>query len=143
MQQYIEFLQANPLLAIAWIGVFIALIFTSVKAGLSTIKKVTHQQATLLMNRESAKVIDVRSESEFKKGHILDSTLLPLSKLKNNEFGGLEKELDAPIIVVCNTGMTSTQACQMLQKAGFTNIHNLQGGIAEWKTANLPLTQKK
>lgn len=142
MQQYIEFLQANPLLTIAWIGVFIALIFTSVKAGLSTIKKITHQQATLLMNRESATVVDVRSESEFKKGHILDSKLLPLSKLKNNELGGLEKDLDAPIIVVCNTGMTSTQACQMLQKAGFTSVHNLQGGITEWKTANLPLTTK-
>jgi len=142
MQQYIEFLQANPILAIAWIGVFIAIIVTSVKAGLSTIKKISHQQATLLINREDAIVLDVRTESDFKKGHILDAKLLPLSKLKNNELTGLEKAQDTPIIVVCNTGMTSTQACQMLQKAGFTSVHNLQGGISEWKTANLPLTTK-
>jgi len=142
MQQYIEFLQANPLLTIAWIGVLTALIFTSVKAGFSTIKKITHQQATLLMNRENAIVVDVRSESEYKKGHILDSKLLPLSKLKNNEFSGLEKAQDTPIIMVCNTGMTSNQACQMLQKAGYTSVHNLQGGIAQWQTANLPLTTK-
>ena len=142
MLQYIEFLQANPLLTIAWIGVFIALIFTSVKAGFSTIKKITHQQATLLINRENAIVVDVRNESEFKKGHILNSKLLPLSKLKNNELGNLEKDKDTPIIVVCNTGMTSTQACQMLQKSGFTNVHNLQGGITQWQSANLPLTKK-
>lgn len=142
MQQYIEFLQANPLLTIAWIGIFVMLIFTTVKSGMSPIKKITHQQATLLMNRDEAKVIDVRSNDEFKKGHIISATHLPLSQIKNNELGNLEKEKDSPIIVVCNTGMTSSQACQMLHKAGFSNIHNLQGGVAEWRNANLPLTKK-
>lgn len=142
MQQFIDFLQANQYLTLAWIGVFFAVIYTSIKAGLSMVKKITHQQATLLINRENAIVVDVRSENEFNKGHIIDSVLLPLSKLKNNELGTLEKEKDTPIIVVCNTGMTSTQACQMLQKAGFSNLSNLQGGITQWQTANLPLTKK-
>ncbi len=140
--EYVEFLQANPVLTFAWIGIFAALIFTSVKAGMSNVKKISHQQATLLMNREEAIVVDVRSDAEFKKGHILGAKLLPLSKLKNNELGSLENKKDSPIIVVCNMGMTSTQACQMLQKAGFTNLHSLQGGITEWRNANLPLTQK-
>jgi len=142
MQQYIEFLQAHPMISGAWLVVFIAVIFTSVKASMSAAKKITHQQATLLINRENAIVVDVRAESEFKQGHILDSRVLPLSKLKNNELGSLEKEKDTPIIVVCNTGMTSGQACQMLQKSGFSNIHNLQGGITQWRSANLPLTKK-
>ena len=142
MQQYIEFLQANPLLAIAWLGIFVALIFTTLKSGLSPIKKITNQQATLLINRSDAKVIDIRANDEFKKGHILNSIHLPLSKIKNNELSALEKEKDNPIIVVCNTGMTSTQAAQMLFKAGFTNVHNLQGGIAQWSNDKLPLTKK-
>ena len=142
MQQYIEFFQANQMLSLAWVVVFVAVIFTTVKTGLSAAKKITHQQATLLINRENAIVADVRNESEFKQGHILDSRLLPLSKLKNNELGNLEKEKDTPIIVVCNTGMTSGQACQMLQKLGFSSIHNLQGGITQWRSANLPLTKK-
>ena len=65
-----------------------------------------------------------------------------LSKFKNNDLTSIEKHKDSPIIVVCNTGLTSKQACQMLQKAGFSNIHNLQGGITEWRNANLPLTKK-
>ncbi len=142
MQQYIEFLQANPLLAVAWIAIFIALIFTTLKSGLSPIKKITNQQATLLINRSDAKVVDIRSNDEFKKGHILGSIHLPLSKIKNNELASLEKEKDSPIIVVCNTGMTSTQACQMLHKAGFTNVHNLQGGVTQWSSDKLPLTKK-
>ena len=142
MQQYIEFLQANPLLTLAWIGIFVLLVFITVKSSMSPIKKITHQQATLLMNRNDAKVIDIRSNDEFKKGHIIDSIHLPLSKIKNNEFGKLEKEKDCPIIVICDTGMTAAQACQMLHKAGFSNIYNLQGGIADWRNANLPLTKK-
>ncbi|NRA83127.1 MAG: rhodanese-like domain-containing protein [Gammaproteobacteria bacterium] len=142
MQQYIEFLQANPLLAVAWIAIFIALIFTTLKSGLSPIKKITNQQATLLINRSDAKVVDIRGNDEFKKGHILGSIHLPLSKIKNNELASLEKEKDSPIIVVCNTGMTSTQACQMLHKAGFTNVHNLQGGVTQWSSDKLPLTKK-
>jgi rhodanese-related sulfurtransferase len=38
--------------------------------------------------------------------------------------------------------MTSNQACQMMQKLGFNDLYNLQGGITEWRNANLPLTKK-
>ncbi|NRA54379.1 MAG: rhodanese-like domain-containing protein [Gammaproteobacteria bacterium] len=142
MQPYIEFIQANPLLAAAWIGIFGALIFTVIKTSTSPIKQVSHQQATLLLNRENAVLVDVRAQDDFKKGHIINSRHLALSQIKNNELASLEKVKDSPIIIVCNTGMTSSQACQMLHKAGFTNIHNLQGGISKWKEANLPLTKK-
>jgi len=142
MQEYLDFLVENQWLTIIWLVIFGTLIFTSIKAGLSAIKKITHQQATLLMNRENAVVIDVRGESDFKQGHILGSKLLPLSKFKNNDLASIEKHKDSPIIVVCNSGMTSSQACQMLQKLGFTNLHNLQGGLTEWRSANLPLTKK-
>jgi len=141
MQPYIEFLQANPMLAFAWIGIFGALIFTTIKTSTSAIKQVSHQQATLLLNRENAVLVDVRSNDEFKKGHIVNARHLALSQIKNNELASLEKEKDSPIIVVCNTGMTSSQACQMLHKAGFSNIHNLQGGISKWSEANLPLVK--
>ena len=118
------------------------LVFTSARSSLSPIKKITHQQATLLINRSEAKIIDVRGADEFKKAHIIDSINIPLSKIKNNELANLEKFKDSPIILVCNTGMTSSGACQMLTKAGFSNVHDLQGGITQWRNANLPLTNK-
>lgn len=143
MQEYIDFLSANPILSGAWVVLFVAVIVTFTKAQLSAIKKITHQQATHLINREGAKLVDIRSQDDFNKGHIIDAIHTPLSQLKNNQFGSLEKHKDAPIIVVCNTGMTASQACQMLHKAGFSNVSNLQGGITEWRNANLPLTMKK
>jgi len=142
MQEYLDFFEANQWLTVTWISIFSVLMLVIIKGGVTAAKKITNQQATLLMNRENAVVIDVRGDAEFKQGHIIGSKQVALSKFKNNEFSSIEKHKDSPIIVVCNTGLTSKQACQMLQKAGFSNIHNLQGGITEWRNANLPLTKK-
>ncbi|OIQ47179.1 MAG: rhodanese-like domain-containing protein [Gammaproteobacteria bacterium MedPE] len=142
MQEIIEFFQANIWLATAWVILFVAVVFTTIKATINGVKKINHQQATMLMNREDAVVLDVRGDGEYKKGHILGSQLIPLSKFKNNDLASIEKYKDTPIIVVCNSGMTSNQACQMLQKLGFNDLYNLQGGITEWRNANLPLTKK-
>jgi rhodanese-related sulfurtransferase len=142
MQEYVEFFQANIWLTAAWVILFIAVVVTSIRASINGIKKVNHQQATMMMNRDDAVVLDVRGEGEYKKGHILGSKLVPLSKFKNNDLASIEKYKDTPIIVVCNSGMTSNQACQMLQKLGFNDLYNLQGGITEWRNANLPLTKK-
>lgn len=142
MQEIIEFFQANIWLATAWVILFVAVVFTSIRASINGVKKINHQQATMLMNREDAVVIDVRGDGEYKKGHILGSKLMPLSKFKNNDLASIEKYKDTPIIVVCNSGMTSNQACQMMQKLGFNDLYNLQGGITEWRNANLPLTKK-
>ncbi|WP_435275270.1 rhodanese-like domain-containing protein [Psychrobium sp. nBUS_13] len=142
MQEMIEFFQANIWLATAWVILFLAVVFTSIRASINGVKKINHQQATMLMNRQDAVVIDVRGDGEYKKGHILGSKLMPLSKFKNNDLASIEKYKDTPIIVVCNSGMTSNQACQMMQKLGFNDLYNLQGGITEWRNANLPLTKK-
>ncbi|MGB0833307.1 MAG: rhodanese-like domain-containing protein [Psychrobium sp.] len=142
MQEYVEFFQANIWLTAAWVILFIAVVVTSIRASINGIKKVNHQQATMMMNRDDAVVLDVRGDGEYKKGHILGSKLVPLSKFKNNDLASIEKYKDTPIIVVCNSGMTSNQACQMLQKLGFNDLYNLQGGITEWRNANLPLTKK-
>ena len=142
MQEIIEFFQANIWLTTAWVILFVAVVFTSIRASINGVKKINHQQATMLMNREDAVVIDVRGDGEYKKGHILGSKLMPLSKFKNNDLASIEKYKDTPIIVVCNSGMTSNQACQMMQKLGFNDLYNLQGGITEWRNANLPLTKK-
>ncbi|PCI08309.1 MAG: hypothetical protein COB77_02585 [Gammaproteobacteria bacterium] len=45
-------------------------------------------------------------------------------------------------MIYCYTGNTAIRAIKMLKKAGFEKVNNLEGGIAAWKEANLPLSQK-
>ena len=143
MQEYIEFFKANHMLSLAWVGLFIALIVSVIKSGMSKVKNIPHQDAILLMNKEEAKVIDVRAQDDFKKGHIVGAVNIPLADIKNNQIASLEKYKARPIILVCNAGMTSSQAAQLMVKQGFENVNNLKGGMGDWQAANLPVKKSK
>lgn len=73
-------------------------------------------------------LIDVREPYEYKISH-LDGLLIPLSELEKRQEE-LSKEL--PVVLYCRSGQRSARAVQQLQKAGFSNLYNLEGGILEW-----------
>lgn len=102
----------------------------------------TPMQATLLINREDAVVVDVRDQGEFGKGHIPNARHLPLSEL-GRRTGELDKFKDRPIIVCCASGARSASALSTLKKAGFEKLYNLRGGLFEWEKAGQPITRKK
>ena len=102
------------------------------------IKEADCTAALQLINHKNALVLDVREDSEYKAGHILNSRLVPLGKL-NERIGELEKHKDQPIVVVCRSGNRSGTACAILGKNGFSQAYNLAGGVIAWQKANLPL----
>lgn len=95
-------------------------------------------EATLLINREDAQVIDVREADEFAAGHLPEAKNLPLSKLvdRANE---IEKLKDKAVIVCCASGMRSNKACAELKKLGFAKLYNLAGGVDAWVGAGYPI----
>jgi rhodanese-related sulfurtransferase len=74
-------------------------------------------------------LIDVRDEDEFAFCRIEGAQLKPLPQI-GQWAQGLDK--DAEIVLQCHTGGRSAQATQYLQRLGFTNVHNLKGGIDAW-----------
>lgn len=104
-------------------------------------KGVSVTEATLLINREEAVVIDVRETQEWSAGHIANARHLALGQLEKR-VGELEKLKNRPLIVCCASGNRSSSACGTLKKAGFERVFNLSGGIAAWKDAGLPVTSK-
>ena len=105
MQEYLDFAARNPLLTAAWLGLAGTLVYTTVRARLSPVKTVNNHTATLLINRENATVVDIRSQEEFAKGHLAGAQHLPLTQIQSNNLGPVEKHKDAPIIVVCESGI--------------------------------------
>ena len=94
--------------------------------------------ALQLINHKNALVLDVREDSEYNAGHVLNAKLIPLGKL-GERAGELEKYKDRPIVVVCRSGSRSGRACTMLGRQGFTQAYSLAGGIMAWEKANLLL----
>jgi hydroxyacylglutathione hydrolase len=59
--------------------------------------------------------------------------------------GALNGRVDAlrgrgPIAITCGTGYRSTVAASVLERAGFTDLVNLTGGMTAWTRAGLPVT---
>lgn len=98
-------------------------------------------QATLLINKEDALVLDVREPAEYASGRIAHSRNVPLAQLANR-LGELAKYKDKPIIVACASGNRSLSAASTLRKQGFAKVYNLAGGFGAWQQAGLPVERK-
>ena len=142
MEQLIEFAGNHPELFMAFFFVLGLLVWNLLSEQISGIASLIPQEAILLINHENAIVLDVREDSEYAQGHILNSIHIPLSTL-SSKLGRLEKYRSKPIISSCLSGNRSGRACSLLKKNGFENLHNLKGGISAWKNANLPLSKGK
>lgn len=103
--------------------------------------QVTPQEATLLLNREDAVVVDVRSGEEWATGHIAGARHMPLDQF-DRRLTEIEKYKQRAVIVCCHSGMRSSGGCAKLKKSGFEKVHNLAGGVNAWRDAGLPLTTK-
>ncbi len=143
MAQLIEFIGNHLLLSAVWFVLVVVIIASWLKSMFSAIKAITPTELTLLVNREDAVVVDIRTDSEFAKGHITDAKHLPLAKIEQQQLAGLEKKKDAPIIVVCQAGMSANKAATALAKQGFTKVSILQGGMGAWTGASLPVVKSK
>ncbi|MFT4747456.1 MAG: rhodanese-related sulfurtransferase [Congregibacter sp.] len=141
MDQMVEFVTNHYILSGLFAALLAALIYTTVASQLSSLKELSTHEATLLMNKEDAYILDIRPVVEFKKGHILGSKQIKAELVTKGDFATLEKSKGKPIIVVCAMGMTSKRTASQLLKAGFENVVTLKGGINAWQGANLPITK--
>ncbi|XQW85384.1 rhodanese-like domain-containing protein [Thalassotalea piscium] len=139
MDQFITFLTAHPMLSAAWVGILVAIVVMTIRIQFSPIKQLSPQELTFAVNKEDGVVLDIRSDKDFKAGHILDAMHLTVEKINKNELGALEKYKDKPIIVVCAAGITASTVASKLFKAGYSKTSLLKGGMNAWINASLPV----
>lgn len=76
-------------------------------------------------------VVDVREPYEFAAGHVGGSRLIPLRELPAR-LAELADCRDREVAVVCQMGIRSARAVEILRDAGFARPRNVRGGFAEW-----------
>jgi glyoxylase-like metal-dependent hydrolase (beta-lactamase superfamily II)/rhodanese-related sulfurtransferase len=81
---------------------------------------------------EGAAVLDVREPNEFASGHIADAISIPLGQLtaRTNEL-----PKDRPIVAYCGHGERSASGVSILERAGFEQLLNMDGGFGAWERA--------
>lgn len=124
---------------------------------MTTIRHLTVEQAQQ-EQRSGATYLDVRSIPEFQQGHPEGAVNIPLLHLDpqtrqmrpNSEFVSVVKANfapDAKLVIGCQMGGRSQQACEVLSNAGFRDVANVLGGYggapqmghAGWVQAGLPV----
>ena len=141
-EQLIEFLGNHPALTLAFVAICAGIAWTFIAGRTAAGKSVSPMDAVRLTSREDAVVLDVRGESEFAAGHIVNAVNVSESTLKDST-ARIDKYRDRTLVVACKTGQRAGAVSAALRKQGFEKALALQGGIAAWQSAGLPLSKKK
>ena len=79
------------------------------------------------LNDKDKVFVDVRTPAEYKSNHIHQFKNMPLG----SDLSKLPK--DKEIVVICQSGMRSAQACKQLKKLGYEKVTNVRGGMSSWR----------
>ena len=95
-------------------------------------------EAQELHDSPPAVTLFVDTSQDFSAGHTPGAVWLSRSWLEI-EIGGIASDKDAPIAVTCATGRNSALAAVTLGELGYTDVSVLEGGMAKWREAGLPV----
>ncbi len=133
-----QFVQNNWALILVMILSGGMLLWPLVQKRLGPMREIGVMQATQLINRQNAVMLDVREAKDYQGGRVPNALHIPLSELssRGSELG---KYTGRPVIAYCDRGNLSRAAASALAKLGFSEVHSLRGGVRAWSEAGLPL----
>ena len=92
---------------------------------------------TAQLQQDGALLVDVREDGEYAQAHIPGSELIPLSRFEASE---LPLAPGQKVVFFCASGnRTNVHAARLAEKAGDADAYVMQGGIAAWWQAGLPV----
>lgn len=80
---------------------------------------------------QQAMLIDVREAHELANGMLENAQHIPMNDIPA-QVSELETLKDSPIVLICRSGQRSAQVGQYLEKLGFSDVINLEGGMNAW-----------
>ena len=142
MEQLSEFVLNNLVLFAALLGVLVMLIKAELDHQANKGLLVSASAAIrLINNNDDILIMDIRTSADYKAGHIRGAKNAPLKDFASS-VEKFSEHKDKSVLIYCNSGNTTTRAIKLLKNAGYEKINNLEGGIAAWKEANMPLSKK-
>ena len=97
----------------------------------------SRELATLLKADRAARLLDVRTPSEFENAHINGAYNVPLDQL--GEHASEVRAARGHIVLICQSGKRAQKAEELLTSAGMANVHVLDGGMNAWIAAEQPV----
>ena len=137
MDRLVQYIQVNHWLVAATVVVLVLVIVFELRARAESFAAITPQDAIRLMNR-GAVVIDLRPLEQYAAGHLNGARRMDGEQMLK-AADTLKKYMQKPLIVYDESGSLGGSAARQLKAQGFTQAFNLRGGLAAWRSDNLPL----
>ncbi|WP_419958510.1 rhodanese-like domain-containing protein [Psychrobacillus psychrotolerans] len=90
------------------------------------VNSISTAELKTIINDKDKVFVDVRTPGEYKARNIRQFKNIPLG----SDFSKLP--IDKEILVICQSGMRSNQACKQLKKLGYTKVTNIRGGMSAY-----------
>ena len=126
MQDLGQFVANNWELFVALFIILFLLARTWIGPG--SVNHVVPNEAIQLINHKNALIVDVRTDKEYQQGHVMNSLHIPLGLL-DDRLHELKDYKSSAVVMVCRSGARSGHAAAKLKKQGFTDVHNMAGGM--------------
>lgn len=84
-------------------------------------------------------LLDVREPWEYQTCHLDNALLMPMNEVPSRQQ---ELDPDTPVVCICHHGSRSMAVAAFLERQGFTDVTNLDGGMHAWATQVDPAMPK-
>lgn len=82
------------------------------------------------VQQEKYIILDTREKEEYDISHLPGAIWVGYDDFQEEKIAKIAK--DKPVLVYCSVGYRSERIGERLQQQGFTDVHNLYGGIFDW-----------
>jgi rhodanese-related sulfurtransferase len=104
-------------------------VFSFLKRFATTTPSIDIVELDQLLRRQAVRVLDVREDHEFRRGHLPGAVHVPAKRLPDR-LGKLRR--DKPYAVICASGNRSSHATDYLLAQGFEGTVSVRGGTNAW-----------
>ena len=130
-----SFISENIVLVMAFVILLIMIINLELKTTFSSVKKLTIDELTSLVNSSRVLLIDLRKSDEYQKGHIVNAKNCSINDLESLKINKIDY-----VVTYSTNDNESIKAAKKLNKIGIQNTCYLDGGITTWLDNNMPLS---
>lgn len=100
-------------------------------------KEIDLSELHRMIRNGEAKIVDVRTTTEYDNGHIEGSHNIPYQHLRGRTEE-VQHGCPAPVVLVSTNGKRARKAQQLLEAAGMTDVRILDGGLKPYRAAQMP-----
>jgi len=102
-------------------------------------KTITTQELQNKLEKDKIHLVEVLDEEKFKKEHIKGAVNIPLNRIVTEAKDKFNEEDEIVVYCTDENCSASPTAAKKLNKKGFENVYDYEGGKKAWKDAGLPM----